>query len=219
MTIDPTNAVIVENMNRTIPEAATMVALAGRQVARYASVAEEFAPLAAYTNMLFFVAQVDLDTRVLLRNLVADPNARITSEKYLALALIEAERGAGTLFNRLRGAANMQHGKLAGFIDIPSLQVAKDAFDSKLLPMREDKGFNQELTLIRNEVVAHFVSKESGVENSAAWAVTRDSLPKGEDAILNSKIVEYSIALSHGLRALSEGITASIRDWQSRNPA
>lgn len=85
--------------------------------------------------------------------------------------------------------------------------------------MRDDKRFMQDLTLIRNEVVAHFVSKDSGVENSAAWAATRDDLPKGQDAILNSKIVEYAISLSHGLRALNDGVTASIKSWQAKNPA
>lgn len=219
MTTEPTNAIIIENMNRTIPEAAQMVALAARQVERYSGIAEEYAPLAAYTNVLFFIAQVDLDTRVMLRNLISDPSARITSEKYLALALIEAGRGAGILLNKLRVAANKQHGKLEGFINIPALQAAKEAFDAELLPMRQDTGFGQDLTLIRNEVVAHFVSKDSGVENSAAWAVTRDNLPKDEDAILNSKIVEYSIALSHGLRALSGGVTATIQEWQRKNPA
>lgn len=102
MSADPTNAIIVENMNRTIGEASNMVALAGRQIEWFANGAEEFAPLATYTNTLFFIAQVDLDTRVLLRNLVSDPSARITSEKYLAFALIEAERGSGIIFNKLR---------------------------------------------------------------------------------------------------------------------
>jgi len=213
------NAIILENMNRTITEAAQMAAMAGRQVARYLNVSAELAPLAAYTNMIFFITQVDLDTRVLLRNLIADPGARITSEKYLALALIEAERGSGILFNKLRVAAMKQHGKLADFVDVPTLQAAKDAFDLELRPMREDKGFMQDLNLIRNEVVAHFVSKDSGVANSAAWAVTRDNLPKDQDAVMNSKIVEYAIALSRGLRALSEGTTASIQEWRAKNPA
>lgn len=87
----------------------------------------------------------------------------------------------------------------------------------RLSPMRADRAFASDLTLIRNEVVAHFVSKESGVENSARWALSRDALQPGEDALLRSKIVEFSIALSIGQRELSHGMTSASSEWITMN--
>lgn len=158
---------------------------------------------------------MDLDIRVSLRNLLADTSVRITTEKYLALALIEAERGAGKLLNQLRAAANKQHGRCSGFLDLRLFQDARDSFDRHLKPMREDKAFATDLALIRNEVVAHFVSKDSGVESSAKWALSRAALSTGEDAILRSKIVEHAIALSLGLRELAQGLTLASHTWMA----
>jgi hypothetical protein len=211
------NADVIAGFEATIPEAERAVVMAARNVATYSGQVGEIAVLRAYANLQFFITQVDLDIRVGLRNLLADPSVRITAEKYLALALIEAERGVTILMNQLRVEAAKQHGRLAAFLDIDKFQAARDALESRLEPMRADKPFGSDLTLIRNEVVAHFVSKKSGVENSASWALSRDAWPKGEHALLNSKIVEYAIALSLGLRELSQGMTAASADWMSAN--
>lgn len=189
--------------------------MAAKNVETYSGVSGDLDVLRLYSNLQFFITQVDLDIRVSLRNLLADPSARITTEKYLALALIEAERGLGILLNQLRAAAGKQHGRLATFMDIPKFQAARDAIEARLKPMREDKAFNADLTLIRNEVVAHFVSKESGVESSAKWALSRAALGRDQDAILRSKIVEFAIALSLGLRELSQGMTSSTAVWMA----
>lgn len=142
---------------------------------------------------------------------------RITTERYLALALIEAERGVDILLNQLRAAAGRQYGRLSTFLEIEKFQAARDALEARIKPMREDKSFSSDLTLTRNEVFAHFVSKESGVENSAKWALSRAALRSDEDAILRSKIVEFSIALSIGLRELSQGMTAASAAWMVAN--
>ncbi|MDL5351580.1 hypothetical protein [Microbacterium sp. zg-YB36] len=213
----PGNSDIVAGFNASIPDAEKAVVMAAKNVATYADVKGDLDVLRLYSNVQFFITQVDLDIRVSLRNLLADPSARITAEKYLALALIEAERGVGILLNQLRAAAGKQHGRLATFVEIDKFQEARDAIEARLKPMREDKRFSADLTLIRNEVVAHFVSKESGVENSAKWALSRDALDKGEDAILRSKIVEFAIALSLGLRELSQGMTKATETWMKAN--
>lgn len=213
----PANSEIVSGFERSIPEAEKAVIMAAKNVEMYADVNGELNILRLYSNLQFFVTQVDLDIRVSLRNLLADPAVRITTEKYLALALIEAERGIGILLNELRAAAGKQHGRLATFIDLPKFQEARKAIEARLKPMREDKAFKSDLTLIRNEVVAHFVSKESGVENSAKWALSRAALSRGEDAVLKSKIVEYSISLSIGLRELSQGMTLACAEWMAAN--
>lgn len=215
----PTNAEIIAGFEATIPEAAAAVVMAARNVETFSGEKGDVNVLRLYSNLQFFIAQVDLDIRVSLRNLLADPSARITAEKYLALALIEAERGVGILLNQVRAAAQKQHGRFSSFLDVDKFQAARDAIEAHLKPMRDDKPFNADLTLIRNEVVAHFVSKESGVENSAKWALSRDALPAGEDAILTSKIVEYAMALSRGMRELSRGMTEASADWMSANAA
>lgn len=213
----PANAEIVAGFEASIPEAEKAVIMAARNVATYAEQRGDVDVLRIYANLQFFITQVDLDIRVSLRNLLANPSVRITTEKYLALALIEAERGVGILLNQLRAAAGRQHGRLSTFLNLEKFQAARDALETRIKPMREDKSFSSDLTLIRNEVVAHFVSKESGVENSAKWALSRAALRSDEDAILRSKIVEFSIALSIGLRELSQGMTAASAAWMAAN--
>lgn len=213
----PSNADILAGFEASIPEAEIAVVMAARNVATYSGQTGEIDVLRLYANLQFFITQVDLDIRVSLRNLLAHPSQRITTEKYLALALIEAERGVGILLNQLRAAAGKQHGRLTGFLNLDKFQAARDAIEVRLSPMRADKAFASDLTLIRNEVVAHFVSKESGVESSARWALSRDALQPGEDALLRSKIVEFSIALSIGLRELSHGMTSASSEWITMN--
>lgn len=209
------NAEIIAGFETTVPEAEKAVVNAARNVAMYSGQTGDLDVLRQYANLQFFVTQVDLDIRVSLRNLLVDTSVRITTEKYLALALIEAERGVGKLLNQLRLAAAKQHGRCAGFIDLLLFEEARRALTARLKPMRDDKAFGTDLTLIRNEVVAHFVSKDSGVENSAKWALSRAALSSDYDAILRSKIVEYAIALSLGLRDLSNGLTRATSVFMS----
>jgi hypothetical protein len=211
----PSNADILAGFETSIPDAEKAVVMAARNVATYSGQSGEIDVLRLYANLQFFITQVDLDIRVSLRNLLAYPSSRITTEKYLALALIEADRGVRILLNQLRAAAGKQHGRLADFLDMDEFQAARDAIELRLAPMRDDKPFASDLKLIRNEVVAHFVSKESGVENSAKWALSRHAMQQGENSILQSKIVEFSIALSIGLRELSHGMTRASSVWMA----
>lgn len=211
------NAEVIAGFEVTISDTEKAVVMAARNVRMYFGQKGDVAVLRVYANLQFFIAQVNLAIRVSLRSLMVDPFTRITAEKYLALALIEAERGVGILLNQLQTEANKQHGRLEGFLELKTFQAARDAIEARLKPMRGDKAFNTDLTLIRNEVVAHFVSKESGVENSAQWPLSRDALPKGESAVLNSKIIEYAIALSLGLRELSQGMTEACAEWMKTN--
>lgn len=213
----PSNLDIAQGFDASIPEAEKMVVAAARNVQTLAGEVGDAAVIKAYANLQFFVTQVDLDLRVNLRNLLSDRSSRITSEKYLALALIEADKGIGILLNKLRVEGAKQRGRLEGFLDLQLFQSARDAVEARMKPMREDTGFSTELRLIRNEVVAHFVSKDSGVENSAMWALSRAALPEDQDVVANSKIVEYAVAFAVGLRELSQGLTAATRVWMTAN--
>ncbi|KQY75851.1 hypothetical protein ASD13_06320 [Microbacterium sp. Root1433D1] len=213
----PSNDEFIANLDVTIPDAARTVVMAAKNVATFSAETGDTAVLRAYANLQFFITQVDLDIRMNLRLLLADESSRITAEKYLALALIEAEKGVGIMMRELAVEAGKQHGRLAGFLDPAKWGEAMSAMTSKLKEMRTDKPFYGELILIRNEVVAHFVSKSSGVENSAKWALSRSAAQKTGGSILNSLIVSYSVDLATGLAALSRGMTAASADWMDAN--
>src|SRR5690606_6995640 len=85
----PSNDEFIANLDATIPDAAKAVVMAAENVERFSGETGDTAVLRAFANLQFFITQVDLDIRMNLRLLLADDAARITAEKYLALALIE----------------------------------------------------------------------------------------------------------------------------------
>lgn len=213
----PSNDEFIANLDATIPDAAKAVVMAAENVERFSGDTGDTAVLRAFANLQFFITQVDLDIRMNLSLLVADEAARITAEKYLALALIEAEKGIGIMMRELSVEAGKQHGRLAGFLDLTQWSEAMTAMTSKLKAMRTDKPFYKDLIQIRNEVVAHFVSKSSGVETSAQWALSRSAAQNSGSAILNSLIVSYSVDLATGLARLSAAMTAASAEWMTAN--
>lgn len=213
----PANDEFIANLDVTIPDASKEVVMAAENVARFSRETGDTAVLRAYANLQFFITQVDLDIRMNLRLLLADESSRITAEKYLALALIEAEKGIGIMLRELAVEAGKQHGRLAGFLDLKQWGEAQAAMTSRLKAMRTDKPFYKDLTQIRNEVVAHFVSKSSGVETSAQWALSRSAVQKSGSSILNSLIVSYSVDLATGLAELSHAMTAASAEWMKAN--
>lgn len=207
----PTNAESVAGFNRTIPLAVEALEARARDVESVAGTGEEAAVVRAYAAVRFFVAQVDVDMRVLLRAMASDPSARVTTEKLLALLLREAIDGVYKVLNELQRTARTQSGRFAEFVEIEVITEAQRSYKAAVQPIRDANAFMTTLTQIRNEVAAHMFSDESGIESAAAWVVSRSVLPKTDDAMFGSLIFSNSIEVLRSLHDLDLSLASARR--------
>ena len=164
----------------------------------------------AYAAARFFIVQIDVDMRVLLRTMAADPAARATTEKLLALVLRESIEVVYRVLGHLQRTARPQTGRFADFIDIDGLTAARYIHEACVRDIAYDRSVKETLLKIRNEVAAHMFSDDVGIESGAAWVVSRSVVPKTDDAIFDSLIFSRSIRVLRALHTLDEAL-ANIR--------
>ena len=165
-----------------------------------------------FTQLQFFILTVDFDMRVMLRALVADPQNRLTAEKFLALTLEEAEESAGQMLNAVSKAMRtLPDDAGIHLVDITKFDEAVREFKQAMSKMRGDKEFNRTLRLIRNTVSGHIIGDKVGVQNSAIWVLTRKGVPRDIDGVLRSQIVYYAIATVKALNELAQGLQGALR--------
>ena len=202
----PSNADSVAGFDRTIPLAVAALEHRARDVESVAGSDAEAAVVRAYVAARFFIVQVDVDMRVLLRAMAADPSARVTTEKLLALVLRESIEGVYRVLRELQRTARTQTGRFADFLDLDGLTAAQNAYKESVRDIAEDHPFKETLVKIRNEVAAHMFSDEVGIESAAAWVVSRSVMPKTDDAMFDSLIFSRSIQVLLALHTLDEAI-------------
>lgn len=165
-----------------------------------------------FTQLQFFILTVDFDIRVMLRALLADPQNRLTAEKFLALTLEEAEESAGRMVNAVAKAMRtLPNDTGAHLFDVGKFDEAVHGFRQAMSEMRDDKEFKKTLRLIRNTVSGHIVGDEVGVQNSAIWVLTRQGIARDIDGVLRSQIVYYAIASLKALSDFAGGLQGSLR--------
>lgn len=165
-----------------------------------------------FTQLQFFILTVDFDMRVMLRALLADPQNRLTAEKFLALTLEEAEESAGQMVNAVSKAMRtLPDDAGIHLFDISKFDEAVREFKQAMSEMRDDKEFNRTLRLIRNTVSGHIIGDKVGVQNSAIWVLTRKGVPRDIDGVLRSQIVYYAIATVKALNELAQGLQGALR--------
>ncbi|WP_156876586.1 hypothetical protein [Microbacterium luticocti] len=165
-----------------------------------------------FTQLQFFILTVDFDMRVMLRALLADPQNRLTAEKFLALTLEEAEESAGRMVNAVsRAIRTLPNDTGAHLFEVAKFDEAVSAFKHGMSEMRDDKDFNRTLRLIRNTVSGHIVGDEVGVQNGAIWVLTRRGVPRDIDGVLRSQIVYYAIATLKALSEFAHGLQRTVR--------
>jgi len=165
-----------------------------------------------FTQLQFFILTVDFDMRVMLRALLADPQNRLTAEKFLALTLEEAEESAGRMVSAVSKAMRtLPNDTGAHLFDMAKFDEAVRGFKHAMSEMRADKDFNRTLRLIRNTVSGHIVGDEVGVQHSAVWVLTRQGVPRDIDGVLKSQIVRYAITTLKALTEFARGLQGSVR--------
>lgn len=206
----PSNADSVAGFDSTIPLAVEALEHRARDVESVAGAGDEAAIVKAYAAARFFIVQIDVDMRVLLRAMAADSAARVTTEKLLALVLRESVEGVYRVLGDLQRTARTQTGRFDDFIDIEGLTAAQNAYKASVRDIAEDRPFTETLVKIRNEVAAHMFSDEVGIESAAAWVVSRSVIPKTDDAMFNSLIFSRSLQVLRALHTL-DGALSSVR--------
>lgn len=106
----PSNTDSIAGFDRTIPLAVEALEHRARDVESVAGAGDEAAVVKAYAAARFFIVQTDVDMRVLLRAMAADPAARVTTEKLLALVLRESIEGVYRVLGDLQRTARTQTG-------------------------------------------------------------------------------------------------------------
>jgi hypothetical protein len=197
----PSNAESVAGFDKTIPLAVAALESRARDIESVAGSGDEAAVVRAYAAARFFIVQIDVDMRVLLRAMASDPFARVTTEKLLALVLRESIEGVYRVLGDLQRTARTQVGRFEKFIDLDTLNSTQLEYKTAVRDIATDQPFKETLLKIRNEVAAHMFSDEVGIESAAAWVVSRSVLAKTDDAMFESLIFSRSLQV---LRALHE---------------
>lgn len=203
----PSNADSVAGFDRTIPLAVEALEHRARDVESVAGPGNDAAVVKAYAAARFFIVQIDVDARVLLRAMAADPAARAMTEKLLALVRRERVSGVYRILGDLQGTARTQIGHFADSIDLERLTAAQNTYEESVRDIADDRPFKETLVKIRNEVAAHMFSYDVGIESAATWVVPRSAMPKMDDAMFSSLILSRSIQV---LRALHTPVRNSL---------
>ncbi|RKE59961.1 hypothetical protein DEU36_2391 [Microbacterium sp. AG238] len=202
---------IVANLDRVLPEQERVLAQAARNAE--IGIKGNSAVYRAFTDLDFFALTVDFDLRVLLRNLLAHPQSRLTAEKFLVLALEEADESVDNMINRLLGAIRRagSDDPAHDAFDFEIVRVAKVEFDDAMAPMRADTDFTQTLRLIRNTVSAHVVGDDVGIQNGVIWVLTRENVPRNAEGVMRSQVVYYATSTLSALNGLSRALRRAVK--------
>lgn len=165
----------------------------------------------AFTQLQFFVLTVDFDMRVMLRSLLANPQNRLTAEKFLALTLEEADDSVGRMVGAVKREMRNPKDTGAQLFDEALYDEAMAQFKADMSELRTDKEFQKTLREIRNTVSGHIVGDDVGVKNSAIWVLTREGVPRTAEGVMKSRIVYYAVLVLKALDRFAKALQACVR--------
>jgi len=143
-------------------------------------------------ELVFYLALIDYETKVLVHRLLESPEDRYVWEKYLALHLYEVlERAPLAISEAIR---EMSKPDSASKADLELHKAAARQFREALRPIRQDADFMKALSLIRNAVAAHHADKKSAtMDPSITWMLTTATQRNNGGSPMSSQILEYSV--------------------------
>ncbi len=143
-------------------------------------------------ELVFYLALIDYETKVLVHRLLESPEDRYVWEKYLALHLYEVlERAPHAISEAIR---EMSKPGTASKADPELHKAAARQFREDLRPIRQDSDFMTALSLIRNAVAAHHADKKSlTMDPSITWMLTTATQRNNGGSPMSSQILEYSV--------------------------
>lgn len=156
-------------------------------------------------ELIFYLALVDYETKVMVHRLMTSPDDRYIWEKYLALHLHEAlqkvPKRISDAIREMGRPGTASHATPAKYI--AAYQVLKDA----LKPIHSDKDFMTALRQIRNSVAAHHGGKsETSMDASIYWMLTSSQGVTEGRSPLRSQILEYVTRFGHAVQDFAHSL-------------
>ncbi len=187
----------IENARKTVEDTAYFIVTAKKR--------DDWKSHQPGVELIFYLAQIDYETKVLIHRLFESPRDRFVWEKYLALHLYEAlEQAPKAIGKAIR---EMKKPNTASMAD-PDLYVkASRKFRESLKPIRNDKELMRALEIIRNGVAAHHFDKgNANMDPTISWMLTSATSNRTGKTPFTSQIAEYSMTTSRAIQDFSANI-------------
>lgn len=155
------------------------------------------------TELIFYLAQVDYETKVLLHRAMESPDDRYVWEKYLGLhlheVLVRVPRSITSAIQELKRAESTSG------LSAEALVTAKKKLDETLRPIRTDQDFMKGLRKIRNNVAAHHFDKDSKTMDPGILWMLGSAKSRAQGLSLDkSQILEYSVTTCRAVQDFCE---------------
>lgn len=159
-------------------------------------------------ELIFYLALIDYETKVLVHRLMESQEDRYVWEKYLALHLYEVlERTPAAIGEAIREMAQPDS---ASHADPDLYMAAARQFREDLRPIRQDADFMKALGLIRNSVAAHHVDKKTTtMDPSIIWMLTAATQRNRGATPMSSQILEYSVKAATAVQDFAHAVVST----------
>lgn len=156
-------------------------------------------------ELVFYLALVDYETKVLIHRVLVSQQDRYVWEKYLALHLHEvlerAPQAIGAAIKAMRDPATASKADPDKYAS--GAKQLREAFK----PIRQDSDFMRAITLIRNGAAAHHFDKATAtMDPSIYWMLTSATNRDRKTSPLSSQIVEYSFVAARAIQDFGAAI-------------
>lgn len=157
-------------------------------------------------ELIFYLALIDYETKVLVHRLLESHEDRYVWEKYLALHLYEVlERAPAAISEAIR---EMTKPGSASKADPDRYKSAARQLREDLRHIRQDTEFVKALGLIRNAVAAHHVDKSSAtMDPSITWMLTSATQRNRGGTPMSSQVLEYSVKAAFAVQDFAQAVT------------
>lgn len=156
-------------------------------------------------ELIFYLALIDYETKVLVHRLLESQEDRYVWEKYLALHLHEVMARVPIAINV--AIREMTAPGSASKADPELYKAAAREFRQDLRPIRQDSDFMKGLDLIRNTVAAHHVDRNTAtMAPSITWMLTTATQRSRGNTPMSSQIVEYSMRAAIAVQNFAHAI-------------
>lgn len=157
-------------------------------------------------ELVFYMALIDYESKVLIQRLMDSREDRFVWEKYLALHLHEVlDRVPAAIGATIR---EMRDTETASRANVELYELAARKLRTDFKPIRQDADFMKALDLIRNSVAAHHVEKKtSTMDPSIYWMLTSATQRRNGGSPMSSQIMEHSVTATTAIQDFAHAVT------------
>lgn len=158
-------------------------------------------------ELIFYLAKLDYDIKVLLHQFLNDPDNRTIWERYLILELHEALQSVPKALSRAR--VYIAQRETESGLDLVQFDSAAKSYSLATKPINKDKEFIEILTMIRNGVAAHHgLKRGKDMDESIAWILSAEQSRRNGLSPFDSQVTEYAIKLGRAVQTLGQDLAS-----------